>query len=91
VTDTSRTLAATAVGAVLGGLAGYLFLTERGRALRAQLEPALDEAMRELSSLRHTLTKAGDVAGEGWRLLDDTIGEGRSPRRFAHPQQTSPF
>ena len=33
----SRALAATVVGAVIGGAAGYLFFTEHGRSLRRQL------------------------------------------------------
>ena len=33
--NNSRAVAATVVGAVIGGLAGYLFFTERGRAFKA--------------------------------------------------------
>ena len=50
---TSWSLSAAAVGAVLGGLAGYLFFTPRGRALRSQLEPALDDMMVELKQMPH--------------------------------------
>src|SRR5437588_429418 len=39
----NRALAATVAGAVIGGAAGYLFFTDRGRALRRQIEPALDD------------------------------------------------
>lgn len=92
MTDTSRTLAATVVGAVLGGLAGYLFLTERGRALWAQLDPALDAATRELRSLHGTMTKAAGVATEGWKLLNDALGESDGQAgRYANARQTSPF
>ena len=35
---TDKAVAATLVGAVIGGLAGYFFFSERGRALRRQLE-----------------------------------------------------
>ena len=61
-----------------------------GRALRRQFEPALDDFARELSHFRATVVKAADVAGEGWRLLDETLGE-REPRRYQAPHQTSPF
>ena len=37
----SRALAATVVGAVIGGAAGYLFFTEHGRSLRRQLCPGI--------------------------------------------------
>ena len=64
----SRALAATVVGAVIGGAAGYLFFTEHGRSLRRQLEPALDDFARELMSFRGTVQKAAGVANEGWKL-----------------------
>ena len=65
--DDSRTIAATLAGAVIGGIVGYLFFTERGREVRRQVEPALDDIARELNSFRHTLRKAAGVAGEGWQ------------------------
>ena len=90
--NTSREVAATVVGAVIGGLAGYLFFTERGRALRREFEPALDEFARELMSFRGTVQKAASVANEGWKLLNDALGEGGPPPpRYAAPHQTSPF
>ena len=90
--DTSRTVAATVVGAVIGGMAGYLFFTDRGRAIRRSIEPALDDLARELNSFRGTVQKAAGVAGEGWRLLNEAMGEGGSQtRRFPSAHQTSPF
>jgi hypothetical protein len=93
VTDNSRALAATVVGAVIGGMAGYLFFTEHGRSLRRQLEPALEDIARELNSFRSTVQKAAGVAGEGWKLLNDALGEGGPPppRYPTAPRQTSPF
>ena len=38
----NRAVAAKVVGAVIGGMAGYLFFTDKGRGLRRQLEPALE-------------------------------------------------
>lgn len=40
--DRSRVLAAAAVGAVLGGLWGWLYLTSKGAAVREQIDPALN-------------------------------------------------
>jgi gas vesicle protein len=92
VSDNTRALAATAVGAVLGGIAGYLFFTERGRTLRRQLEPALEDVAQELNSFRTTVQKAAGVASEGWKLLGDALGEGTErPTRYPSPHQTSPF
>jgi hypothetical protein len=78
--DNIRIAAASAVGALLGGVAGFLFLTERGRDARRQIEPAIDDLRRELMSLGKSLEGAGDVAREGWRLLQDFIAEGEMPK-----------
>jgi hypothetical protein len=90
VTDNSRAIAATVAGAVIGGMAGYFFFTERGRSLRRQLEPALDDFVRELNSFRTTVEKAVGVAGEGWRLLNEAMESGPQ-ERYPTPHQTSPF
>jgi gas vesicle protein len=88
----ARVMAASICGAVIGGVAGYLFFTEEGRRLRRQIEPALDDVMRELNSLRGTVSKAAGVATEGWKLLNDALGEGASgTARYPGPRQTSPF
>jgi pilus assembly protein TadC len=87
-----KAVAATVIGAVIGGLAGYLFFTDRGRELRRQIEPALDDISRELNSFRGTVQRAASVANEGWKLLNDTLGEGgQQPPRYPGNHQTSPF
>lgn len=92
MTDNSRTVAATIAGAVIGGMAGYLFFTDRGRLLRRSIEPALEDIARELNSFRGTVQKAAGVANEGWKLLNEAVGEqGGAPRRFPNAHQTSPF
>ena len=89
----SRAMAAAIVGAVVGGVAGYLFLTDDGRRLRRQLEPALEDFARELNSFRSTIAKAAGVANEGWQLLNEAMGEsGQSTQsRYPSARQTSPF
>jgi hypothetical protein len=49
--------------------------------------------MRELSSFRSTVNKAAGVASEGWKLLNDAMGEaGQAPQpRYPSARQTSPF
>ena len=90
--NNSRELAATLVGAVIGGVAGYLFFTEHGRSVRRQIEPALEDLSRELMSFRTTVQKATGVASEGWKLLNEALGEGGSqPPRYTAPRQSSPF
>jgi gas vesicle protein len=89
----SRAMGAAIVGAVVGGLAGYLFLTDDGRRLRRQLEPALDDIARELNSFRATVSKAVGVANEGWQLLNEAMGESGQVAQSRYPsaRQTSPF
>jgi gas vesicle protein len=87
-----KAVIATVVGAVVGGAAGYLFFTERGRQFRRQLEPALDDLARELNSFRGTVQRAAGVASEGWKLLNDALGEaGTPPSQFPGAHQSSPF
>jgi hypothetical protein len=89
--NNSQVVGATIVGAVIGGLAGYLFFTDRGRVMRRQIEPALEDFARELMSFRSTIQKAAGVANEGWKLLNDTFGESGSAARYNRPHQSSPF
>jgi hypothetical protein len=46
----SRAIAASLCGAVIGGVAGYLFFTEHGQMLCRRIEPAFDDVARELTS-----------------------------------------
>jgi hypothetical protein len=86
-----RPVLATVVGAVIGGAAGYLFFTEHGRHLRRQMEPALDDIARELNSFRGTVQRAAGVASEGWKLLNDALGERGAESRYPTAHQSSPF
>jgi gas vesicle protein len=88
--NNSREMAVISVGAVVGAAAAYLFFTERGRNLRRQIEPALDNLARELNSFRATVQKASGVANEGWKLLNDAVGEPGTSSRYPG-RQTAPF
>jgi hypothetical protein len=74
VDERSRVLTATVIGAVVGGLWGWLYMTEGGRRVRSQIEPKLDDFMRELSNVRGTVEKARSAANEGWRSLNELTG-----------------
>lgn len=91
--DNSQTALATIAGAVIGGIAGYLFFTERGREWRRQFEPALDDWARELGSSRLAIEKAAEVARESWRLLNEAAGPRHDAHNTRYPSanQTSPF
>jgi len=91
VTDNSRAVAATITGAVIGGVAGYFFFTERGRELRRQIEPALDDFTREFNSFRMTIEKAAGVANQGWKVLNEAMDDRPEHTRYSTAHQTSPF
>jgi hypothetical protein len=91
VTERAEAITAVVAGAILGGAAGYMFFTQRGRHLRRQVEPAIDDIARELSHFRGTLNRAMGVANEGWKVLNEALGEGGSQGRFPNPHQTTPF
>jgi hypothetical protein len=65
---------ATIMGAVVGGVWGWFYLTESGRRVRDQIEPRLDDFMGELTRMRGTVEKARTAANEGWRSLTEMTG-----------------
>jgi hypothetical protein len=71
VDERSRVLTASLIGAVAGGVWGWLYLTEQGRRIRDQIEPKLDDFIGEISRVRGTVEKARAAADEGWRSLSD--------------------
>jgi hypothetical protein len=74
VDERSRVLMATLIGAVAGGVFGWLYMTENGRRVREQIEPKLDDFMNELTRVRGTVDKARTAANEGWRSLNEVAG-----------------
>jgi gas vesicle protein len=90
--EQSRVLVASLAGAAIGGLVGYLYFTGSGRRLREQLEPRLDECAREIRRLRSTVDKAQAVASEGWRALNELVGERpQGAQSSGQLRQSSPF
>jgi gas vesicle protein len=78
VDERSRVLMATLLGAVVGGVWGWLYMTENGRRIRDQIEPRLDDFMNELTRMRGTVEKARTAANEGWRSLNEVAGGGQT-------------
>ena len=89
--NNSQEIVATIVGAVIGGVAGFLFFTERGRRVRRQIGPALEDFSRDVTSVRSMVQEVGGVAHDGWKLVHDMLGEGRTPSARYPGGQTSPF
>jgi hypothetical protein len=79
----SGELAAVVVGAAIGGIAGYLLFTERGRRVRRQIAPALEDFSRELASVRNTVHAVAGAANDGWAWLNEAPGEDETPLRPA--------
>jgi len=71
VEDRSRVLMSACLGALIGGVAGYLFLTEDGRRLRERLEPGMDDLLREIRHLRSAAEKARLAAAEGVQTVHE--------------------
>ena len=46
------------VGAVAGAIGGYLYFTEPGRRLRADIEPRIGDLAREVARARDAATRA---------------------------------
>lgn len=90
VSDRIQVVLASVAGAVIGGVAGYLFLTPRGRQVWQRLEPALEEAARELSRVTGTVVGAAGAAREGWKVVRNAI-ERADFNRYPNSSQHSPF
>lgn len=65
------------LGAAAGAAAGFLLFTERGRQLRADFEPEIDNLFREAGRLKVALEQVRDGVS-GLRADDDA-----RPRRSA--------
>jgi gas vesicle protein len=76
------------IGAAIGAVAGYLFLTESGRQLRRDLEPRLDDLARDFASLQGTVARATDAAQQGWRAINDAAGRRQG---WTDTEQTAPY
>jgi len=75
--ERSRVLLSSLLGAAVGGIVGYLYLTETGRKVRQQIEPSLDAIVNELQHARDAGAKVREVVQEGQRTLNDLVGEDR--------------
>jgi len=91
VNDRQREIVAATVGAVAGGIAGYVLFTERGRELRRRMEPALEDFAHELVELRGTLNRAMGLASQGWHVMNETLGDRERTGAFPTLHQTNPF
>jgi hypothetical protein len=66
------------LGALIGGVAGYLLLTERGRELREELEPRLGDLAGEVQKLGSAFDRTRHAVEEGWRSFNQLVNDERS-------------
>lgn len=69
--DEYRVLTGAAVGAVAGGLGAFLILTPRGRWLRRQVTPVLEEVTALLVECRQAMRRAQEVSDEARGVAAD--------------------
>ena len=69
--DRTRIALSAFLGAIAGGVAGYLFLTEDGRRVRERLGPSLDDLAGEVRRLRGAIDSARLATRESWAVVDD--------------------
>jgi gas vesicle protein len=78
VDDRGRIAMAIGLGALVGGVAGYFLLTERGRQMRDELEPRLNDVLLEIDKLRQTFESTRTAVADGWRSFNQLMDQQKS-------------
>lgn len=76
--DRTAILLGLVAGAALGGVAGWLWLTDDGRRLRARLEPQLQDLAGEALKLRDSALRVREAARDSVRTAQEVAS--RAPR-----------
>ena len=76
--DRTAILLGLVAGAALGGVAGWLWLTEDGRRLRARIEPQLQDLAGQAMKLRDSAARVQEAARESVRTVQEVAS--RAPR-----------
>jgi len=71
VRDRTAVLIGLAAGAVVGGVAGWLWLSEDGRRLRVRLEPRLQDLANQAMALSASASRLKVVARQGVQAAQD--------------------
>lgn len=72
--DRTAMLVGLVGGAIVGGAAGWLFLSDGGRRLRADLAPHLNDLAERAVQLRDTAARAQRAAADGWQTVQQVAG-----------------
>ncbi len=76
--DRTAILLGLVAGAAVGGVAGWLWLTDDGRRLRARIEPQLQDLAGQAMKLRESAARVQQVARESVRTVQEVAS--RAPR-----------
>ena len=76
--DRTAVLLGLVTGAAIGGVAGWLWLTDDGRRLRARLEPQLQDLAGQALKLRDSAMRAQQAARDSARAVQEVAS--RAPR-----------
>ena len=79
MTDANRVAWASALGAMVGGALGFLYLTESGRKFRLDIEPRIDDFLNEVHRMQGTVHKAREAAGDSWASLQEIASDVTKP------------
>jgi gas vesicle protein len=75
VNEQNKIILSIMLGAVVGGVAGFLLFTERGRRLRDELTPHIDELAREVKNLQELALHVRNTANDSWHQMEQFVGE----------------
>lgn len=76
--ERTKVFMATVLSAAVGGVLGWLYLTERGQRVKVQIEPFFDSVIDEIHQTQQTVGKARLVVAEGRRAFDDVLRPARA-------------
>jgi gas vesicle protein len=75
--DRARIALSMGIGAVIGGFAGFLLFTDRGRAFRQELEPQLEQFFGEAQRLTQAFERTRKAVKDGLATLSPEQGGGQ--------------
>lgn len=73
--DRSSVLLGALLGAAVGGAVGFLFFTDRGRQVRADVGPCLTDLADEARRLQGNVQSLRRSVSEGWSAVKGFAGD----------------
>jgi gas vesicle protein len=75
VDDRAKVALGTLLGAAIGGAVGFLLFTERGRAVRAEVGPRLNDLLDEARHLQVRIESLRESARREWGAVKAFAGD----------------